>query len=59
MVDKKLSIEVEIKDDTKVDSHEAMGFAKYSNSQSVVWAYASIFETLWIQSEHAISQSHK
>ncbi len=59
VVDKKLSLEVEIKDDTKGDSHEAMGFAKYSNSQSVVWAHVSIFETLWIQSELAISQNHK
>jgi two-component system, OmpR family, sensor histidine kinase VicK len=50
-MDKKLCLVVELKDDTKDNSYDAVGFATYSNSESIVWTYASIFETLWIQSE--------
>ena len=34
----------------KHNSNEAIGLATYSNSESTVLSYASIFETLWIQS---------
>jgi hypothetical protein len=48
-VDGKFSLEVEIKDDTKDNSSEAIGLATYSNSVSIVWTHTSIFETLWTQ----------
>jgi two-component system, OmpR family, sensor histidine kinase VicK len=51
MVDKLLSMVVELKDDTKENSIEAMGAAIYSNSKATVLSYASIFESLWSQSE--------
>jgi hypothetical protein len=51
VIDRKLSLEVEIKDDTKDSSFEAVGLAIYSNSESTVWTHASIFETLWMRSE--------
>lgn len=49
--DRKFSLEIEVKDDTKSDISEAMGLATYSNSESTVWTQSSIFETLWTQSE--------
>src|SRR5207302_1750136 len=51
IVDRKLSLEVEVKDDTKDNSSEAVGLATYSNSESTVWTHTSIFETLWMQAE--------
>jgi two-component system, OmpR family, sensor histidine kinase VicK len=51
VIDTKLSLEVEVKDDTKDNSYESVGLAAYSNSESTVWTHASIFETLWIRAE--------
>ena len=51
IVDKKYSLAVELKDDTKQTSIEAIGLATYSDSQSTVLSYASIFESLWTQTE--------
>jgi two-component system, OmpR family, sensor histidine kinase VicK len=51
ILDTKLSLEVEVKDDTKDNSSEAVGLATYSNSESTVWTHTSIFETLWMQAE--------
>ncbi|MGA8080381.1 MAG: HAMP domain-containing sensor histidine kinase, partial [Candidatus Nitrosopolaris sp.] len=51
IVDKKYSLAVELKDDTKQTSHGAIGLATYSNSQSTVLSYASIFESLWTQTD--------
>jgi two-component system sensor histidine kinase VicK len=51
VVDKASSLVVELKDDTKESSFEAMGLATYSNSKSTVLSYVSIFETLWMQTE--------
>ena len=51
LVDKRFSLAVEVKDDTKKVSKQAMGFATYSNSESTVLSYVSIFEALWIQTE--------
>lgn len=51
MADKKLCLIIELKDDTRDNSFEAVKSATYSNSESIVWTHASIFETLWIQSE--------
>lgn len=51
LVDKKYSLAVELNDDTKNRTVDAIGFSTYSNSKSTVLSYASIFETLWRQSE--------
>lgn len=56
MADRELSLVVELKDDTKENSDEAIGLATYSNSESTVLSYISIFESLWIQSQ--ISYRH-
>jgi signal transduction histidine kinase len=44
-------LSVELKDDTKNTSLEAIGLATYSNSTPTVLSYASIFESLWTQTE--------
>jgi two-component system, OmpR family, sensor histidine kinase VicK len=51
VVDRMFSLVVELKDDSKENSEEAIGLATYSNSKSTVLSYASIFDTLWKQSE--------
>src|SRR5215469_12614858 len=51
IVDKKYCLAIELKDDTKQTSIEAIGLATYSNSPSTVSCYAAIFESLWIQTE--------
>jgi hypothetical protein len=56
IADKELSLTIELKDDTQETTTEAIGSATYSNSEAIVLSYASIFETLWIQSE---LQQHK
>ena len=47
IVDRRYSLSVELKDDTKDTSYEAMGLTSYSNSKSTVLSYVSIFESLW------------
>lgn len=51
---------VELKDDTKDNSYDAIGLATYSNSRSTVLSYASIFESLWNQTElyHEIKEAN-
>jgi two-component system, OmpR family, sensor histidine kinase VicK len=49
LVDRKFSLTVELKDDTKETSYEAIGLATYSNSKPTVLSYLSIFDTLWNQ----------
>ncbi|HEX2406654.1 MAG TPA: HAMP domain-containing sensor histidine kinase [Nitrososphaeraceae archaeon] len=51
VVDKKKSLIIESKDDTKDNSYDASGLAAYSNSKYIATSYASIFESLWIQAE--------
>jgi two-component system, OmpR family, sensor histidine kinase VicK len=51
IVDRKYSLAIELKDDTKQKPIEAIGLATYSNSQSTVLSYVSIFESLWTQTE--------
>jgi signal transduction histidine kinase len=51
IVDRKQSLAIEIKDDSKERFTEAMGFATYSNSRPTVLSYVSIFEGFWIQTE--------
>ena len=51
VVDRKESLIIETKDDTKDNSYDASGLAAYSNSKHIATSYASIFESLWIQGE--------
>jgi len=51
IADKKYSLTVELKDDSKQTSTGAIGLATYSDSPSTVLSYASIFESLWTQTE--------
>jgi two-component system, OmpR family, sensor histidine kinase VicK len=50
VVDKRLSLSIELRDDVE-DLYDAIGLTTYSNSESTVLTYASIFENLWIQRE--------
>lgn len=49
--DTRLSLTIEVNDDTAPTTNEAIGLATYSNSESTVLSYVSIFETLWTQTE--------
>jgi signal transduction histidine kinase len=51
VVDRKESLVIEKKDDSKQNFIEAVGMATYSNSKPTVLSYVSIFENLWRQSE--------
>ncbi len=51
IIDQSKSLTVEVNDDTKDTFQEAVGLSTYSNSESTVFSNASIFESLWIQSE--------
>lgn len=50
IVDRKLSL-VDLKDDTRDVSTEAIGLSTYSNSKATISAYVSMFESLWKQTE--------
>jgi two-component system sensor histidine kinase VicK len=51
VVDKKDSLIIETKRDSKDNSYDAAGIAAYSNSKPIALAYASIFNSLWKQTE--------
>ena len=51
VVDRKKSLIIESRDDTKDNYYQAAGLAAYSNSRPIALSYASIFETLWKQAE--------
>jgi len=51
IVDRKTSIVVELKDDTKNSSYDAMGLGIYTNRKGSVLSYVSMFESLWKQTE--------
>ncbi len=51
IVDRKECMLFELKDDTKETSHEAVGVSMYSGSKTIVHSYASIFDSLWKQTE--------
>jgi signal transduction histidine kinase len=51
IVDRKSSLVVELKDDTKDVDPEAIGLSTYSNSKATISAYVSMFESLWKQTE--------
>ncbi len=51
IADRKASLVIEVRDDSKSTFYEAIGLAIYSNSKPGVLSYVSIFENLWIQTE--------
>jgi two-component system, OmpR family, sensor histidine kinase VicK len=51
LADRKLSLVMELKDDSKDTFDEAIGLSTYSNSRPGVLSYVSIFENLWKQTE--------
>lgn len=51
IVDRASLLSAELKSDSKETSLEAIGLATYSNSKPTVLSYASIFESLWNQTE--------
>jgi signal transduction histidine kinase len=51
VVDRKVSLVMELKDDTKSTFHGAIGLSTYSNSKAGVLSYVAIFENLWRQAE--------
>ena len=51
IVDRRYSLTIELKDDNKENSSEAIGLATYSNSKPTVLSFVSIFESLWMQTE--------
>jgi signal transduction histidine kinase len=51
IADRKASLVIEVRDDSKSTFSEAIGLATYSNSKPGILSYISIFENLWIQTE--------
>jgi two-component system, OmpR family, sensor histidine kinase VicK len=51
IVDKKLSLVMELKDDSKDTFFGAVGLSTYSSSRGGVLSYAAMFENLWAQIE--------
>jgi signal transduction histidine kinase len=51
VVDKKLSLVMEIRDDSKETFDESIGLSVYSTSKAGVLSYVSMFESLWSQNE--------
>lgn len=61
VTDRKKSMVMEIKDDSKMNFEEAIGLSTYSNSKAGVLSYVSIFENLWQQIElyENVKKSHE
>jgi len=61
IVDRKVSLVVELSDDTKDNFYEAIGLSAYSDNKAAVLSYVSLFENLWKQSElyQEIIESHE
>ena len=61
VVDRKASLVMQIKDDSKTAFDEAIGQSTYSNSKIAVLSYVVIFENLWSQSQlyQQIKQAHE
>jgi two-component system, OmpR family, sensor histidine kinase VicK len=49
IADRKVSLVIEVRDDSKSTFYEAIGLSTYSSSKPSVTSYVSIFENLWIQ----------
>jgi two-component system, OmpR family, sensor histidine kinase VicK len=50
IADNELSLVIELNEDNKQNSNEAIGLTTYSKSESTVLSYVSIFEILWLSS---------
>ena len=50
-VDKRISLVMELKDDSKNNFIDAIGLSTYSNSKAGVMSYIAMFENLWSQTE--------
>ena len=61
IVDRKVSLVIELSDDTKDNFYEAIGLSAYSDNKAAVLSYVSLFEILWKQSElyQEIIESHE
>ena len=59
IVDQRLCLTVELKDDTKGTFDEAIGSATYFNSDTTVFSYVSIFENLRTQTQLQKRRQHK
>ena len=60
IVDRRFSLVVELNDDAKESSLEAIGPATYSNGEAMVNTYASFFDSLWKLSElHEKVKTHE
>src|SRR5215469_10146455 len=61
VIDRKESLIVETKDDTKDSSYEAAGLGAYYDSKPISLSYASIFDCLWKQAElyEKLSETHE
>jgi two-component system sensor histidine kinase VicK len=61
VIDRKASLVMEVKDDSKPTFIEAIGLSTYSNSKAGVSSYVAIFENLWIQAElyNQLKQAHE
>jgi two-component system sensor histidine kinase VicK len=51
VVDRKVSLVMELRDDSKTTFDEAIGLSTYSNSKAGVLSYVAIFENLWVLTE--------
>jgi two-component system sensor histidine kinase VicK len=51
VVDRKATLVMELRDDSKTTFVEAIGLSTYSNSRAGVLSYVAIFENLWVQSD--------
>jgi two-component system, OmpR family, sensor histidine kinase VicK len=51
VIDRKTSFIIDVKDDTKQNLIDAVGFASYYNSRSRTESYRYIFETIWRQAD--------
>jgi YHS domain-containing protein len=51
LVDRKFVLYIELKDDTKYTSYEAIGLSLFSSVKSTVISYVTIFETMWKQQQ--------
>jgi two-component system sensor histidine kinase VicK len=51
VVDRRQSLIIETKDDTKDNSYDAAGLGAYSDSKPIALSYASIIDSLWKQRE--------
>jgi hypothetical protein len=51
VIDQTFSLAMEVSDDSRNSLSAATGLSTYSNSESTVFTYYSMFENLWIQAE--------